>query len=395
MGSFGSVLNTYAAEIAEHYELGGDLSKAFELYVTAGWNAVRSFAFDDAVRLFADAGRVKSTDLEGPVDTLKRLADANQVSLATAREVLGICLASVCYERRNSATLWSLGGPIIRTALATPAAAATSADLQVLLGLIVFLAQKEQQPTLWDDIVAVADMLIEYAESSRDSEWKARIHDYLGYVGESLANSTGVVRDGPAHALQGAHAYLAARDAGPSDLRRSLHLLEPAVWCLRRAGHYRKAIECCLEELGLTTSDPGYAKNVSDAIAAGLHLDIAECWLLECLQSGDSTSQSRAIEALHDAADCRRRHHPDSQAANWCETLALEVERTGTCGLSVPLDSTPADVLLVHNHYDTMAADLVREHFEALGQRCTSTGPGRFQGTGRVGVHVRHNYCLR
>jgi hypothetical protein len=152
-------------------------------------------------------------------------------------------------------------------------------------------------------------------------------------------------------------------------------MLEPAIWCLRRAGRYLEAIECCRNEQAVTAAHCEFDDDIANAVAAGLEFDIAECWYREKERSGDPAALRRAIEALRNAADLQRRHYPHSWAARRCDSLAGDLERTGMCELAVPVDTTPGDVLLVHNRYDVMAADLIRAHFVELGKRCTSTGP--------------------
>lgn len=369
-------IGEYAAEIAEHYELGGQPQRASELYLKAAETAVWAFCYADALRLYEKADSL-AEDAESIVSgLLDDLPDPQaECFVERASDVLARCVAAAV-GGADATDLWDRALARLEAGLSGPAADRLVTEADKVLSFLTYAAQTRRQPDLWDDITKVASIPIRLAELEGSVLNKAQILDHLGFAGESLARLTGEENSGPDFARRGAACYLEAYEELGDRPNDALRAIEPAAWCFKRADDYERALESTREFMEVAERCGGAEAAMRKEILAEGYRELAEEMIV--LKRGNPEREglvAGAAENLRRAALQRLGTFPESWFARWCTRLADQLEETGDCNLDMPVDASEGDVLLVHNRLDALAADVVREHLRERDLTCVSTGP--------------------
>ncbi|NQT11575.1 MAG: hypothetical protein HQ582_02430 [Planctomycetes bacterium] len=155
--------------------------------------------------------------------------------------------------------------------------------------------------------------------------------------------------------------------------------IEPAIWCYRRAGEYDEAIQWIrkyMKYLQQTEFKNEEILGMSREICAMAHQEIGTHLIHMFRKNPNRTDYlEQAAQEFHSAGTIRMEQYDRSRFAHWALELANAVKENDHCDLEPRINCAPADILLMHNHYDALAADLVREQYEKVGLTCTDSGP--------------------
>jgi hypothetical protein len=369
-------IEQHAAEIGDHYERAGEPERSGRYYRTAARLAMRAFCYEDAAKLHEKAGRQQRR----PAAAVRRAVEAVQEAPESDWEeaffdALGCCSAVVC-GGASAASCWRETLALVKGGVSLEAGSLVSAEIEQVMTFVLYIARSRKRPELWDDLRTLGSALEQQAERARNMFVKAQVLDYLGFAGEALSQVTGVTNTGAEFACRAGDAYLEAGPELAADEDAPLRTLEPAAWCYRRGGRFSEAVGCSEEFMSVlhTCSEP--VRRLEDEVRSNCYQNMAEALLLKASEGPDPTSSIRqAIECLRSASGLRRDSYERSWFADWLESLVRMLRASGECELAIPVDDSPADAVIVHCHYDSMAADLVRERLEKARLRCVNTGP--------------------
>ena len=241
-------------------------------------------------------------------------------------------------------------------------------------------------PHFWQDLTALGRALADHAKKHRNLQRHARILDNVGYEGQAIQEATNVPTEFADWASAGADAYEKALGQVEDELapEELAEVLEPIVWCYRRAGcsrragDYGSALHWVGRLIGMLEQCSDDQFRMRREVLSESYRDRAQLlfWMKQRQECTDPEEDLDAVGSLRHAADLRCRAWPESWYARWLCNLAATIEQGGDPQWTMGTDERNGDAVLIHNALDAAAADVIHQALrDQAGFDCVRTGP--------------------